>query len=1175
MAEFSRPSGITVSLAGPATLAPAAAPPKRGGAQRAAAAGDASLLLAALVGQDLELIDRVPLTIPAAARPKRRGAAAPASAMTLDVPVGPDEQAVVLLEDEGEYRWVIDGRPLPSAAPKRGRAGVTAPRQLRFSIELKAAPPPPGAAAKRGAVKRNWLTEKLFGMVTAYVFRFAVKVAGKKVVQILERKVEQGLVAITAADPQQWQRLEDDAPLPQALLADRSPRVLLFVHGTFSSTVGSFGALGIVSEGREFLARALAHYDAVIGFDHPTLSIDPLKNASELLARLKRIQWPAPPALDIIAFSRGGLVARSLIEYLLPSARWGATVGRVIFVGCTNAGTQLAEPANWHRFADHYTNLALGTTRALSLIPGAQGVTTIASHVIRGVGALVKALASGAITDNVVPGLAAMEPDGEFVLRINEAQPGQPAPADAQYFAVTSDFEAGKALATRGTPELPPKLLMRIADWGADELYGEPNDLVVHVRSMTAIDEALGNFVKSTLDYGTNGLVYHTNYFTRDKTATQLTDWLALPPAPAAAPPKRRARPRAALPKGGSVGGGGGRMGGGGVGRGVGGRIGGIGGMGGGVRPPGPSGWVPVKKAAPLGRSSQSVGGGKKRSEAPPKRAAPPKPPVKHAAPLKPPVKRAAPSAKRSAPQKRKSGGGATRGKAEVECHFRAEMDNEILVNQTVSVDVTIARHALEVAVSRAGSMTSVEVAADKKLIVQIAERRNFRVEGERRVEIDVPGPNDEASVSFDVTGLVAGAQGELWVQVRQGPVPLVTLKLLPRIVAKKKAGPVARLPVEQELAAIPAPEPPLDELLIEESFVGDKVQYRYYLDMPTLSLRERFESPPIAGRDDYVVKILDSIGNAWAGTAHKPLAAFETQLKALGAKMFSELMPREMQELLWEHRDRIQSVQVMSMEPFIPWELVYLKDPRSKTIGAGGKFLCELGLVRWLYEGYPPSRIQLGAGPGRARYIIPTYKGEMSLPDAAKEEKMIKALFKNARRVPAQAFEVQQLVATPGQFDLLHFAGHAEAAGDEHADARLQLDELGDGTTENALQAITVEQTAHLEQDGRRPIVVLNACETSRMARGLAKIGGFASAFVSRGAGVFVGSHWSVADRPARNFIEAFYSAFAQPKPGKKPVMLKDAVMHARQAARDGGDATWLAYVVYGHPRAVVVAAK
>ena len=89
-------------------------------------------------------------------------------------------------------------------------------------------------------------------------------------------------------------------------------------------------------------------------------------------------------------------------------------------------------------------------------------------------GTLVKALATDAVTDKGVPGLAAMEPDGEFVHTINRAQPGQPLAVDARYYAVMSNFEARAALEQGGTPELPPKLLMRIADWGADELYGEP-----------------------------------------------------------------------------------------------------------------------------------------------------------------------------------------------------------------------------------------------------------------------------------------------------------------------------------------------------------------------------------------------------------------------------------------------------------------------------------------------------------------------------------------------------------------------------------------------------------------------------------------------------------------------------------------------------------------------------
>ena len=1231
MTEVARASGVTVSITGPAELTREAPAPKRSAkvARRAApgAAGDGGLILDALAQQDLELVDSIPLTIPPTARPKKRGAAAPSAAITLDVPLGPDEQAVILLQDEGEYRWIVDGKELPAAAPKRGKRAAR--RQVRFSIEVKAAPPPPAIAVKRG-VKRNWLVDKLVGKVTAYVFRFAIKLGGKKAVDFLERKVEQGLVAITTLDPREWKLLPDSAPLPMP--ADRPARVLLLVHGTFSSTVGSFGALGIVPQGLDFLARARANYDAVLGFDHATLSVDPLSNAKDILARLRRLNWPQPPRIDMIAYSRGGLVARSLIEHLLPGSDWKATIGRVVFVGCTNGGTQLAEPANWHRFADHYTNLALGATRALSLVPGAQGVGTIAGGVIRGVGVLVKALASGAITDKLVPGLAAMEPDGEFVTTINKQQAGQPTAADAQYFAVMSDFEAGKALSAGGTPELPPKLLMRIADWGADELYGEANDLVVHVRSMTQIDPGLGDFVKGKLDYGTNGVVYHTNYFTRDATAARLIEWFGLP---GAAPPKRapkrggaaaavpatvkrKAAPttakaktaapakKAAAPKRGAKamkkkGGGGGGSG---AGRAAGGgRTGAVKAA---AKPPVKKAAkkAPIKKAKkagvtkkPLSPAAAAAGAGSSPAKPRPRAGRNPMSGEPIALPAASPKR----SAKTSTAKKAKPGGGtggavieksfgkptiardgvtvakeidlpAGGDKGQVECHFRAEMDSEVVVDKKVSVDVTIARHALQVAAGRAGDTAAATVEKEKKLIVQIAERRNFRVDGERRVEIDVPEPGDEANLSFDVTGLMAGEEGELWVQVRQGPVPLVTLKLKPRIVAAAGAGPVARLPARGEITELPPPEDPLDELLIEESFIGNDVQYRYYLELPSLKIRKRFESPVITGRDAYITKILNRIGDAWAGSGKGQLEAFETDLRAIGAMMFTELMPREMQELLWDKRGSITSVQVFSMEPFIPWELVYLKDPQKAVISDDSRFLGELGLARWLYEGYPPARLAIGSG--RARYIIPTYSGDMALPDAAGEEQMMKTLFK-ATAVKARAVDVQRLLRTPGSFDLLHFGGHAEAAGAEQADARLLLDQLDDGTTENALLATTVAQIAQLDADGHHPIVVLNACESARMNRSFASMGGFASAFVGRGAGVFIGTQWSVGDAPARTFIEAFYKSFTQRAAGKKALRLHEAVMAARQAARDGGDATWLAYVVYGHPRAVVESAR
>ncbi len=89
------------------------------------------------------------------------------------------------------------------------------------------------------------------------------------------------------------------------------------------------------------------------------------------------------------------------------------------------------------------------------------------------------------------------------------------------------------------------------------------------------------------------------------------------------------------------------------------------------------------------------------------------------------------------------------------------------------------------------------------------------------------------------------------------------------------------------------------------------------------------------------------------------------------------------------------------------------------------------------------------------------------------------------------------------------------------------------------------------------------------RSGYSLRGIGGFAPAFITAGAGVVVGSSWSIGDVPAYGFIETFYETFL----GKgKAVTLAEATAAARRKAREDGDATWLAYVVYGHPRAVAL---
>jgi hypothetical protein len=93
------------------------------------------------------------------------------------------------------------------------------------------------------------------------------------------------------------------------------------------------------------------------------------------------------------------------------------------------------------------------------------------------------------------------------------------------------------------------------------------------------------------------------------------------------------------------------------------------------------------------------------------------------------------------------------------------------------------------------------------------------------------------------------------------------------------------------------------------------------------------------------------------------------------------------------------------------------------------------------------------------------------------------------------------------------------------------------------------------------RPFVFLNACQVGRAGQIVGTIGGFAAAFLARGAGAFVAPLWAVGDQPAFDFGEALYRGFFH-----DGLTLSAASTAARRAAAAAGDATWLAYAVYGH---------
>lgn len=1190
-------------------------------------AAETDELLGALEDQQVELFDDIEIRAikPRSKRDRRGRLRKPTEKVKIDVELSPDEAAVLLLEQDGVYSWELPGKVRESKGLGKRRGARVAPAKKRatFTVTVTAE-----ATAERPSKRRGFIKKLIPGKIRAFVLKF---VAGKVVegmMHFLERNVEEGPVILSDSDPSKWERTDSLNSL--AVPHDRPAKILLFVHGTFSSTVGSYGALSAYSWGEQLLDTALGEYDAIIGYDHRTLSRTPYENAVDLLEALKSVEWAFPPHFDVIAFSRGGLVFRSLVEQILPIDGWQAHFDRAVFVACTNGGTELADPDNWHALLDLYTNIAVAGTRVLGLVPQATFVSRVFRETIRGLGGFLKFIASAAVTEQRVPGLAAMDPDGPFVAEINQEQPGQPTPQTTQYFAITSEFDVRRG----GPKEFSKRLIGMLADRFTDRLMGASNDLVVDKPSMTAIDLGMGKFIKDSFDFGPNPIVYHTVYFNQPQVSDLLTNWLQIgfvaangggphaeslepggfaePEMPAVVnsniqivsaemPAAEVASKLGKKPTDFVV-----------VRRKYGDetlfygrRSGDVLGMtrrrgqnvtlGGaldlheqtrstdrelddvhtnpyhsGARS-GPE--VVLRRGRPVGILSEEIspvdsvelvtrsraperdvkktkartrasimaikknGGGRRRRPKPSKtRASRPPRPVHRTEPVKP------------------------------VCHFHAEMPEQAEVGKVTSIEVLVSREEIERTVGpTAAKGISKAIDWQKKLIIQVMPRVNCKVVGERRIEIDPPAPEGPQLLVFDIKPSHTGL-GEVWVLARQGQVPLVTLVLSPTFVKKLRKA-AKRTSASASRADVEPLAEPLHQLTIFDRQDGNQWFHEYHLFSPKLKILGTYESKRFnedkVKRETYVNDLYDRIEKFWS-TNKSDFDKFMMNLRAFGVSLFDQLFPVELQKILWKHRNSLKSIQVISQEPFIPWELIHLKQPSRSLPPKGNVFLGEIGLVRWLHNvGWAPKK--LAFRKGKAFYVIPDYPDpELKLTGAQKEATLLKKLLKARAFKPQESATLFELINKPGAFDVLHFACHGEATISKIWNAGLLMKGRmeDDEYVEDILEVTSVESFADLRApDGNRPLVFLNACQAGRGGYKLTGTGGFAQAFLKGGAGAFVGTLWSVGDTPALIFAEHFYKALQLKK------NFSEAALAARQASKKAGDATWLSYTVYAHP--------
>ncbi|RZA30801.1 MAG: hypothetical protein EOP02_00275 [Proteobacteria bacterium] len=303
-------------------------------------------------------------------------------------------------------------------------------------------------------------------------------------------------------------------PLRPGELESLHGRVLLLIHGTFSRSEMYDAELRSTDAGRKLFEfwtggpdQNNGPYAAVLAFDHATLSESAWLNALALRQALE----PLSAQMDIVSHSRGGLV-------VCWALRMGSLpVGQVIFVGSPLTGTSLASPARLREaldllanFANAISVLAKGTgiafPPAMPLAMGAAGLASV----------LGKALHIGAglpIPDAVVglvPGLMSQSRVENSI----ELSRLFPLPGATSFAGIGAQFKPNAV----SQPiwkfwERFSNLTDQARYYGAEVIFGQPNDLVVDTSAMNQLGPTVSIALDDFLLLKDSTETHHCSYF--------------------------------------------------------------------------------------------------------------------------------------------------------------------------------------------------------------------------------------------------------------------------------------------------------------------------------------------------------------------------------------------------------------------------------------------------------------------------------------------------------------------------------------------------------------------------------------------------------------------------------------------------------------------------------------
>jgi CHAT domain-containing protein/triacylglycerol esterase/lipase EstA (alpha/beta hydrolase family) len=371
---------------------------------------------------------------------------------------------------------------------------------------------------------RAWLREAAQDQGQTWPELSVTWLGTKALMWAIEQRLAQAPGLYRWADAQsaaaELEAVSDDGMMQDA---DRGP-LLVFIHGTGSSTEGSFGALRKPTAAAEWSALQRRFGERIYAFEHRTLSESPIENALQLAKAL-----PAGAKINLVAHSRGGLVGDLLCAEALSD---GLIDGYTRPEGSEEAQADAGDQAQLRELRDMLKRKDLHIERYLRVASPARG-TRLASgnfdaflSCLLSLVGLVPALQANLLYSalkrvvleiarnrtkpNLVPGIEAMLPEspmGELLANATLKQ-------GTQLAVIAGDIQGGGVLKRLG---------VFFTDYAFFEF--QDNDLVVDTDSMygglARADQAYYLF-----DQGPE--VSHLRYFDNRRSRHALKEWLTV-----------------------------------------------------------------------------------------------------------------------------------------------------------------------------------------------------------------------------------------------------------------------------------------------------------------------------------------------------------------------------------------------------------------------------------------------------------------------------------------------------------------------------------------------------------------------------------------------------------------------------------------------------------------------